>query len=959
MDKEIMPMLKSRLYWKVLGNFGFLLILITAMTILTLNILNELQRNFTLTFNDIRLLNNLERLRHYLSDVPTAANDYVLTGHETFQNAYGNGLIEFEVAVEVLERDTTDKNVVASIQQIKDLFREWKNRIGDVKIELGSQARSGKKIEAELRAAETIESQEQYMPRARKLVSDMSKRKILAQTKEIEVASDLTKQLSLFIVMINILLAVFAISLGFVLTRSITKPVRLLTEGTQKIMAGKFESINLNRSDELGLLAADFNKMSTMLGNNYVRLHAYSELVTSLNTYATEESVETTSLELLCHNTDASVGALYVVNGNENVLKLTAGYGLRNHSNRVQEFVIGEGIPGQCALEKKILEINDVPVPSGFEVETGLVTVSPRFIIAVPILFQERALGVLVLGSMKPFDELKKEILNNSVPQIGVAITNARNYEAAQKLSREIALKNEELNSKNWELEKAYRVKSDFLSGMSHELRTPLNSIIGFTSILLNPNSEPLSGDQQMALEKVLRNGKHLLQLINDILDFSRIEAGRMSINIDTDSVENTVNGAAVTVDAMVKSKNLTLSQHIVHDLPIMNTDVLKVKQILVNLLSNAVKFTDQGEISISVSQKNGLLLFVVKDTGIGIEKKNLEMVFQEFQQIDSSTTRKYQGTGLGLPISQRLARMLGGELTVESVYGKGSTFTLVVPAVFPEHLKSTSEVIQPIKKAVPPPQPQVVEAVPAQGTQILCIDDDPDVLEILRKYLVPEGYSVTTATTGDAGVALAAKIKPSLITLDIMMPQKDGWQVLRELKQHPATKNIPVIIHSMIDNKPLALSLGAIDVMPKPVEPQHLLARVQDVIRSKEEYVLIVDDSEDFCAALKKLLEDDGYNTKIAYHGKEALDIIKESTPALILLDLIMPVMDGFQFVQVLQGNERWKAIPVIILSAKDLSKQEREHLNRHIAEYMHKSDFSHEAISKIVNRILKNNQS
>ena len=399
------------------------------------------------------------------------------------------------------------------------------------------------------------------------------------------------------------------------------------------------------------------------------------------------------------------------------------------------------------------MKSENIPILSGFAVDTGLVEVAPYSILAVPILFQDKVLGVLLLGSMNRFDDLQKEIINNSVPQLGVAITNARNFEASQKLTREVALKNEELNSKHMELEKAYRVKSDFLASMSHELRTPLNSIIGFSSVLLGPNGDPLTSDQHMALEKVLRNGKHLLQLINDILDFSKLESGRMSVNVETDDAANVVANSVMTVEGLLKGKDIALKQNIGPNIRTLQTDALKVKQILVNLLSNAAKFTEKGEIVVTVTQKNGMVSFAVKDSGIGIEPKNFGKVFEEFQQIDSSNTRKYKGTGLGLPISRRLALILGGDLTVDSEFGKGSTFTLTIPSVFPEELREklekpappilpSSTVPAPVVShpVSPAPGPRPVQTVVGTGTRVLCIDDDPDVIEILTKYLVPKG---------------------------------------------------------------------------------------------------------------------------------------------------------------------------------------------------------------------------
>ncbi|MGH2568038.1 MAG: ATP-binding response regulator, partial [Bacteroidota bacterium] len=588
---------------------------------------------------------------------------------------------------------------------------------------------------------------------------------------------------------------------------------------------------------------------------------------------------------------------------------------------------------------------------------TGLVEVPPRAVIAVPVLFQDKLLGVIVLGSTKQYRELEKEIINNSVPQIGVAVANAMNHEQTRKLSLEIAKRNEELSSKNTEVEKAYRVKSDFLSSMSHELRTPLNSIIGFSSVLLGQSGDPLTADQRMAIEKVLKNGKHLLELINDILDLSKLESGRMTVSVESDEVASVVSNCLMLTESLFKQKKLTVKDQIEPNLPMLSTDIVKVRQILMNLLSNAAKFTEQGEVAITVTNKDGLVSFAVKDQGIGIKKEHYDIVFEEFRQIEGGDTRKYKGTGLGLPISRRLARMLGGDLTVESEYGKGSTFILNIPPVFVSKGDTVVHRKEELKKK--PVEEMARQAAIPTGAQILCIDDDPDAIEILRKYLVPEGFSVASALSGDEGIKLLRQIKPALITLDIMMPQKDGWQVLRELKADPRTKDIPVVIHSIIDNKPLAISLGAVDVIAKPTDPTRLLTLAKQFCKTSDQFLLIVDDNEDFALAIQRLLKEDGFNVKVANNGRAAIEILKASTPALILLDLVMPDMDGFGVVRELQQHDVWRKIPVVILSGKDLTETEWQQLNTHISDFMKKGSISRVELNQTIRRVLDQEKS
>jgi signal transduction histidine kinase/CheY-like chemotaxis protein/HAMP domain-containing protein len=848
---------------------------------------------------------------------------------------------------------------------------EWKRNIGDRMISIADSGIRGELLDRRLRELAGIEEEFRYLDGAQTLLQGMYHDQLSSLPLGIGTGITKVKDVEFFIIVINVLLAVFSIALGFVLTRSITKPVELLRGGTQNIMGGKYDQIEMHRKDEFGELAADFNRMAVMLQNNYGRLTAYSELMTTLNRYDTLTDVQSKSLEILCTHTRSAVGALYILDSAKGTLTLVAGYALKSEA-AIQEYRIGQGLPGQCASMSQTLEVADVTAASAFVVETGLVSVVPSHVIASPIVFQENVIGVVILGSTQRYDDLKRDVISNSLPQMGVSIMNAMNNDATKKLSKEIAGKNQELGNKNAELQKAYRVKSDFLSNMSHELRTPLNSIIGFTSVLLGQHGDPLSADQRKALDKVLKNGRHLLQLINDILDFSKIESGRSPINIEADDIANVVSGGMVSVEPMVNAKGVKLLYEIEPGLPLLNTDVLKVKQVLLNLLSNAAKFTEQGSITVIAKKADrGMISISVKDSGIGIEERNLDRVFEEFQQIDSSSSRKYKGTGLGLPIAKSYARLLGGDLTLQTAYGKGSTFTLTIPPVFPkEKLPRPEGTIVPV--AASPALAQTVAAVASaapkqaeapsvpqpllgsKGIQVLSIDDEPEVIELLQRYLVPEGFSVRGALTGDEGIRLAEEIQPAVITLDIMMPDKDGWQVLRELKNNPKTKDIPVIVHSVIDNKPLAVSLGALDLMPKPSEAKKILEVVDRALKSKDRRVLIVDDNEDFANYVQIILQQEGYQTTVAYSGEEALKSVSESVPALMFLDLSMPVMDGFEVVRRLRMKPEWRDIPVVILSGKDLTKEERDALRANIQEFIEKGHFTRDAITNVLRKAI-----
>ena len=956
-------MFSSRLFWKVTFYFALLLVILSATTFVTLYFLTQIQKSYGQAFVDITTTSTLDRMRELLVDIQTTADDYLYTGIPEKKLAYNSSLNAFDNEIIALQKSYSDSIDLQTLKQIRIFVYEWVNKIGDKRILLYSSGLTGEKLGEEIQSLGRQETTAEYLKIARTLINTLYQRRLRSVPMNIENAIELAGKINTYIISVNVLFAIFAIALGISLSKSITKPIGLLRDGTQNIMKGVFQPITLRQRDELGALAKDFNHMSEMLQNNYNRLTAYSELMTALNKHESTENVEQSSLQILCLHMGAAVGALYLLENESNVLRLASGYALNMTEDKL-EYKVGEGIPGQCAAMKQNLEVSDIVATKGFIIDTGLVRVAPTNVLAVPILFQENLIGVIVLGAMQPFDTLHLEIIKNSVPQIGVAITNAMNTDSTRKLSIEIATKNNELNTKNAELGKAYRVKSDFLSNMSHELRTPLNSIIGFTSVLLGPHGEPLTPDQAKAIEKVLKNGKHLLELINDILDFSKIEAGRTPINIDSGEISEIISNVMITVEPMVTTKGVKLIQEVEPDLPILNTDILKVKQILLNLLSNAAKFTEQGTISISAKKYGDMISISVKDDGIGIEPKNLDRVFEEFSQIDSSSSRKYKGTGLGLPIAKNYARLLGGNLTVQSEFGKGSTFILVLPPMFPkDKLQKPGE--EPAPPKGPPtaattavssatrPAPEKSVA-PSSSILVLCIDDDAEVIDLLRRYLIPEGYSVRGAASGEEGIRLAQELRPAVITLDVMMPEKDGWQVLRELKNNPATKDIPVIIHSIIENRPLALSLGALEVIAKPSEPKEVLNVVERACRSKNQPIMIVDDNQDFADSLKILLETEGYRAVAMYSGENALKEIENINPSLLFLDLLMPGMDGFAVVKQLRSQERWRDLPIVIVTGAEITDGQRKSLNTLTQEFIEKSQFSKEMISSTIKKII-----
>ena len=480
--------------------------------------------------------------------------------------------------------------------------------------------------------------------------------------------------------------------------------------------------------------------------------------------------------------------------------------------------------------------------------------------------------------------------------------------------------------------EEANLAKSTFIANMSHELRTPLAAIIGYSEMLteeIGDGGEPAALADDM--RKIEGNARHLLGLINDVLDLSKIESGKMEIFAETFDVETMARDVAATVQGLVAKKGNELLLRMEPGLGAMHSDVTKLRQVLLNLLSNASKFTENGTITLSAMRVPGngtndsgdWLVFRVADPGIGMTEEQLSRLFQRFSQADASTTRKFGGTGLGLSISKAFGVMLGGDLSVDSAPDQGSTFTVFLPAVLlAEGERDDSDTASS--------NGQGEDRDAQSGAVIDCvlvIDDDPAQRDLMTRFLHREGFAARTASDGYAGLQLARKLRPRAILLDVTMPGLDGWSVLSALKADPAVSDIPVIMVTFVDERGLAASLGAADYVIKPVKWESF-RQVMERFRQAEGAVLVVDDDPDTRHHVRSVLERDGWAVTEAEHGQAALDRVAEALPRVVLLDLEMPVLDGFGFLQAFRATPGCAGIPVVVLTAKDLTREDRKRL-------------------------------
>lgn len=763
-------------------------------------------------------------------------------------------------------------------------------------------------------------------------------------------------------------------------------------------------------------MADALEKKNQELAANYHTLENHYNIIRMLSETNELSDMSRRLLSMLIEHTQSATGVFYIWDNERNLLTPIASHALFTNP---PEFGLGQGMPGQSAESKRTILLQNLPAEH-LRLRSGSLDIAPFSIICIPILLQDKLLGVIELGSFSDLS-IHKNYLEHIIPQTCFAIQNALHIQQIIKLSDSIKQQNEQLNAQNEELqaqseellaqseeiqaqteeliaqrdalekktkeaEEANRMKSIFLSNMSHELRTPLNSILGLARLMLDDYQVTQDQRHKEYLDIILRNGENLLDLINDILDLTRIESGREEMKFTPIKVKDFMDKLVLSITPLTQKKNLTFDVDLQDAPETIVTDQRRLNQILTNLLGNAVKFTEQGGITLKCTKKitedRDYIIIDVTDTGIGIPKGYEKIIFEPFKQVDGSYTRKYGGTGLGLSISQKLAQILGGDISVRSELGKGSTFTLTLPVdrrskhrlsdeEWKKRLKaallpmdkssvqkrqdtgtqqqqtpelsatiSTKEFIKPVEK----PVNTVIS--PQPGQKILIIDDDMLVLKELGGRLKSYGYEISYAFDGNLGLKLLLEEKPNLILLDLSMPIMDGFSFLHEMRKIPEVANTPTIILSAADlngDTEKLLTPNVKGILQKGnIKSQELLSIIQEILSAQNnaaqstdkktgsetptgKKILIAEDNPDNMFLLREVLIPKGYVILHAKNGKEAVHIAMTQRPDIILMDIQMPDMNGLDATKTIRENGI--KTPILALTAKAM-KGDREQI-------------------------------
>jgi signal transduction histidine kinase/DNA-binding response OmpR family regulator/HAMP domain-containing protein len=768
------------------------------------------------------------------------------------------------------------------------------------------------------------------------------------------------------------------VSFGF--CNYVLTPVQAVASAAARIAAGDLsQRVTVQGRDEIGLLAMTFNHMAASLDQmtqaqqqRLAELSALHAIGLVISSTLDLDRLIALALDAVVQHLGYDRARLFLVDAEKQALVQGRIAGAANDIQeqlRALEMPLrpGGGLHVQVVLTGEPILVEDMKQVKDQAYQPLLGLLDAHSLVVLPLKLEERVLGVLSVDNCRTQHTLTaadQRLLATLANQLAIAIANALAYWQIEQLNvgleakvqertEALQLQQQELQEVNIRLEAANRHKSEFLANMSHELRTPLNAIIGFSEVLLEKMFGDVNERQEEYLNDVLSSGQHLLSLINDILDLSKVEAGKMELELGMFDLRQVLEGSLIMVKERALAHGLTLSLDMADDLSVITGDERKVKQILFNLLSNAVKFTsDKGKVGIVAKRTDAAVQIAVWDTGVGIAPEDQQRIFEEFQQVGHGLAGKTEGTGLGLALTKRFVELHGGTIWVESTLGQGSTFTFTLPltdigapsVLAPQEDTGTAQ--------------RVVAATP--GPCVLVIEDDPKAADLLRIYLTEAGYSVDIARDGVEGLAKVKQRTPDAIILDVLLPRVDGWAFLTQVKADPATRGVPVIMASILDQKGKGFALGAADYLVKPIQRGELLRTLgtfslTSKVRTAPVTILVIDDDPKAVELVATALEPEGFHILKAFNGETGVAIAETAHPDLIILDLLMPGMNGFEVLDRLAQSPVTQQLPIIMVTVKQLTAEEHQRLQGKFTQLAQKATLSQKEVAAMVKDTLR----
>ncbi|MBC8035017.1 MAG: response regulator [Chitinophagaceae bacterium] len=1000
------------------------------------------------------VIQKLEEILTTIKDAETGQRGFLLTGQPEFLEPYNGAQAKaLQVLKEVKTLVSDNPEQVKSCTQLEDIVVSRLTRLQWL-IDAKNQ---NKTIDPA-----ALKDGKRYMDEARDIIRMMIDREstlLTRRTGTMNKFATYTPILITLAALLAILITIFSFrqirrefTQRSLLQQSLedkdaetTRRIDIIQSLANKIASGNF-SIRLDEQEKDGLssLSGSLNKMAESLDDSFKEILDKEWLQTGLadlnNLMVGDQDVQTLTNNVtgfVAEYIGCQAGALYILNETSQ-LSITGSYAVKSDS-RNSTLDLGEGLAGQCAVSRKEIITKDIPENSIY-ISFASGEARPGNIIDIPVFNDGAVAAVIELASFKRFTSSHIAFLKTGAHNIGVAIASSQNRKKLQELleetqtqaeelqaqhtemenlnaeleaqtqklqasEEELRVQQEELMQSNQELEERSRLleeknqvivyrnleiqkkaeelamstkyKSEFLANMSHELRTPLNSIL-LLSRLMAENKELRLNSEEVSYAKVIRSsGEGLLSLIDEILDLSKIEAGKMDLQFADVQIREIADDMNSLFAPIAKEKDLQLKIEIGPDTPAkIHTDKMRLEQILKNLLSNALKFTSKGSITLQITvhpTDNSLINFAVKDTGIGIARNKQQLVFEAFQQADGSTRRKYGGTGLGLSISRELTRLLGGQIHLNSEEGKGTEFIITIPvketegpvheavndmqesttAVIPQNERIIS-VEEPVRERyLNPVKPSSIEDdrnnIQKNDKTILVIEDDTHFAKALRNFSRENGYKTLVAVSGDEGIELAGHFKPVAILLDIVLPVKDGWEVMEALKSNPQTRHIPVHIMSSMEVKKEGIMKGAVDYINKPFAPEKMgdiFHKLESVLKKENKKVLIVEENPKHAKALSLYLESFHVSSEIKSNIAESVSALKKEDVDCIILDMGIPDQSAYETMEAIKKNEGLENLPIIIFTGKNLSKSEETRIKQYADSIVVKTAHSYQRI-------------